>query len=47
MAPILFNCDSHICIYVEDTDIKLISKVSVSCGVEVCARNDFGGPFVN
>ena len=47
MVHIVFNCDSHMCIYVVDNDIKLIFKVSVSCGVEVCPRNDLGGPFVN
>ena len=47
MVHILFNCDSHMCICVVDNDIKLIFKVSVNCVVEVCARNDLGGPFVN
>ena len=47
MVPILFNCDIHMCIYIVDNDIKLILKVSLNCGVEVCAGNDLGGPFVN
>ena len=45
MVPILFNCDSHMCIYIVDNDLKLILKVSVNCGVEVLWIRKFSRDF--